>query len=178
MTTELRGTGIRLRALQTADQETLRAFVNDPQVLRLSNSYRPISDVQQEAWWRHVTQDAHQVWFGIEDLPTAKLLGTCCLVDIEWISRQAELRIRIGAKEAWGRSLGTEACTLLIGYGFGQLNLERIWLRVAAPHTAALRLYEKLGFAIEGRLRRATVIDGAPEDVVMMALLRDDWRKR
>ncbi|HTR55143.1 MAG TPA: GNAT family protein [Kofleriaceae bacterium] len=166
---------VRLRALSTNDLETLRAFVNDEEVLRLSNVYKPISDAQQESWWRAVNSDPHAVWFGIEIVSDHRLIGTCCLVDIELISRQAELRIRIGSPATWGRSLGSEACSALVEYGFHQLGLNRIWLRVAANHDRAIRLYEKLGFKAEGRLRDAMYLQGAHVDVVLMALLRAEW---
>ena len=175
----LETTRVRLRALGRDDIDTLRKFINDPEVLELSNVFRPISPSQQEQWFEHATNDPNAVWFAIEELGHAPVLvGTCCLVGIDWIDRLAELRVRIGAKEAWGKSLGTEACTLLVRYAFDQLNLERIWLRVSQPNERALHLYEKLGFVIEGRLRRATYIQGTAYDVVLMGLLRDEWRAK
>jgi RimJ/RimL family protein N-acetyltransferase len=172
------GKAVRLRALTGADLESLRGFINDPEVLQFSNVYRPISDAQQEAWWKGMTADPNVVWFGIDDItgPVHALVGTCCLVDLDMVSRQAELRLRIGDKKAWGRSLGSEACSLLVAFGFQHLNLERIWLRVFAPNERALRLYQKLGFVIEGRLRRAWHFQGVTGDAIVMGLLRDEWR--
>jgi len=176
MTATLTGTKVRLRALTSADQETLRAYINDPDVLQFSNIYRPVTDAQQEAWWRGVNSNDTATWFGIETLDGGQLVGTCCLVDIDWVGRVAELRIRIGDKRAWGKSLGTEACGLLLRFGFVHLNLERIWLRVFARNAAAQRMYEKLGFAVEGRLRRHWRLQGVTDDVIVMGLLRDEWK--
>jgi RimJ/RimL family protein N-acetyltransferase len=174
---EVDGKHVRLRALTSADQETLRTFINDPEVLQFSNVYSPITDVQQEAWWRGVNGNHHAVWFGIERMtPAPALIGTCCLVDIDWVGRVAELRIRIGDKAAWGKSLGSEACALLVHFGFVHLNLERIWLRVFARNAAAQKLYEKLGFVSEGRLRKAWRLQGVTDDVIVMGLLREEWR--
>jgi RimJ/RimL family protein N-acetyltransferase len=197
----LEGTSVRLRALTSADSATLRGYINDPEVLQFSNAYRPISDVQQDAWWKAVMSDPNVYWFGIETVaesidsrpqrskdenhPTAtvppvgtiesKLVGSCCLVEVDWIARQAELRIRIGDKAAWGKSLGREACGLLVEYGFQHLNLERIWLRVLARNTRALALYERIGFVREGQLRRAWRMGGVTDDLIVMGLLRDEW---
>ncbi|MCW5800886.1 MAG: GNAT family N-acetyltransferase [Deltaproteobacteria bacterium] len=174
--TGLASSHVRLRALTTDDREVLRSFINDPEVLALSNVFRPISDVQQDAWFRAAVTGEHQTWFGIEKLAPPELIGTCCLVDIDWVGRVAELRIRIGDKQAWGASLGRQACGLLVEFGFRHLNLERIWLRVFAPNTRALRMYEKLGFVVEGRLRRAWHLRGVTDDVIVMGLLRDEWQ--
>jgi len=174
----LTGKVVRLRALRATDLERLRGFINDPEVLRMSNVYRPISDAQQDAWWKHVAADPTAAWFAIDDVATDVLVGTCCLVDLDWVARVAELRVRIGDPGAWGRGLGSEACVLLVEYAFLHLGLERVWLRVFAQHARAQRLYEKLGFVVEGRLRRHWQLQGVRDDVIVMGLLHDEWRRR
>ena len=176
----LRGSSTLLRELTTSDLPTLRSFVNDPEVMRASSVYAPISDLQQEAWFRAATGAHNAVWFGIEDVRSepAKLVGTCCLVEIDWVGRVAELRIRIGEKQVWGDGLGTDACRLLLAFGFDDLNLERIGLRLWGSNARAQHVYERLGFTLEGRLRGAGFVNGVREDVIWMGLLRDEWRDR
>lgn len=173
----LRGERVALRALARADLEVLRGFVNDPEVMRFSNVFHPVSDAQQEQWFEGITRAGDAVWFGVEryEEKDRKLIGTCCLVGVDWISRLAEFRIRLGDKSAWGCGLGTEASRLLVRYGFMDLNLERIWLRVFASNARAVHMYTKLGFQVEGRLRRAAFIQGAFDDVILMGLLRTEW---
>ena len=174
----LKGKSVRLRGLERADLDALRAIVNDPEVMRFSNTYRPISDVEQSAWLEAALQCSTSVWFGIEDARRAPppLVGTCCLVDIDTVGRKAELRVRLGDPRSWGGGLGTEACTLLVEHAFAELNLERIWLRVFDHNVRALRLYEKLGFVIEGTLRRHDWVGGAWRDTTLLGLLREEWR--
>ena len=50
-------------------------------------------------------------------------------------------------------------------------QIERIELEVFGSNTRAIRLYERLGFAYEGVRRRARKLDGAYEDLIVMALL-------
>jgi RimJ/RimL family protein N-acetyltransferase len=50
------------------------------------------------------------------------------------------------------------------------LGLERVELSVLASNTSAIRLYEKLGFEVEGVNRRARKLDGEYDDLVVMAL--------
>jgi RimJ/RimL family protein N-acetyltransferase len=171
------GSKVRLRAVERGDLETLRRFVNDPEVMRFSSAYEPISDVRQERWWEATSAATDGVVFAVEDIRAddPQLIGTCSLVGVDWITRLAELRIRIGERSAWGQGLGTEACEHLLRYGFEDLNLERIWLRVYASNERAIGMYAKLGFVSEGRLRRAAYIRGLAEDVVIMGLLRPEW---
>lgn len=51
------------------------------------------------------------------------------------------------------------------------IGLERVELDVYASNAAAIRLYEKLGFVVEGVHRRARKLDGQYDDLVSMALL-------
>lgn len=176
--TGITGKGVVLRPLTRADLPLLRDFVNKPEVMQYSNVYWPIDDLRQENWFQGVSQSQEAVWFGIEVEQEAgrALAGTCCLVGIDWVSRLAELRIRIGDSQVWGHGVGTEATRLLVAYGFTDLNLERIWLRVYASNGRAVHMYVKMGFQQEGRLRRAAYIHGTLEDVLLMGLLREEWQ--
>lgn len=51
-------------------------------------------------------------------------------------------------------------------------GLTRIELEVFASNRRAIDLYEKAGFAHEGRKRGARILDGRVEDILLMALLR------
>jgi len=51
------------------------------------------------------------------------------------------------------------------------IGLERIELDVYASNEAAIALYKRLGFAIEGVKRKGRKLDGIYDDVVVMGLL-------
>lgn len=53
------------------------------------------------------------------------------------------------------------------------LNLSRLELEVQVDNEAAIRLYKKFGFEIEGTLRKYTYRDGEYVDVFAMARLKD-----
>lgn len=99
-------------------------------------------------------------------------VGVVGLYGVDYLSRKAELRILLGA--ARGRGVGTKACQLLVNFGFGRVNLERIWLGTAAGNLAAQRCFEKAGFLVEGLLRRDLYRDGW-HDNYRMAILREEW---
>ncbi len=60
-------------------------------------------------------------------------------------------------------------------YGFRQLNLAKISLRVLADDERAVGAYRKVGFVEEGRLRAHAWYDGARHDELVMAVLREEW---
>jgi ribosomal protein S18 acetylase RimI-like enzyme len=49
-------------------------------------------------------------------------------------------------------------------------GLERVELEVLASNIPAIRLYEKAGFVVEGVKKKARKLDGAYDDLVVMAL--------
>jgi ribosomal protein S18 acetylase RimI-like enzyme len=51
-----------------------------------------------------------------------------------------------------------------------EMGLERIELEVLASNTAAIRLYEKAGFVVEGVKKKGRKLDGEYDDLVEMAL--------
>jgi RimJ/RimL family protein N-acetyltransferase len=55
-----------------------------------------------------------------------------------------------------------------------EAGLTRIELEVFASNHAAIRLYERHGFVIEGVKRGARVLDGIVDDLVCMARMSPD----
>ena len=72
----------------------------------------------------------------------------------------AALAVGIDDPRRLGQGLGTEAIRLVAAYAFDVLGLRRLSLHVLAFNTRAIRSYESCGFVVEGRERRAALIDG------------------
>jgi RimJ/RimL family protein N-acetyltransferase len=87
------------------------------------------------------------------------------------------LGIFIGDKRYWNKGYGTEVMRLLLRHGFSTLNLNRVFLRVFETNPRAIRSYEKAGFVFEGRMRQAEFIDGKYCDVILMSVLRSEWKE-
>lgn len=56
-----------------------------------------------------------------------------------------------------------------------QLHLHRIQLEVYGHNHWARRVYEKVGFVVEGVRREARLRDGEWVDEVLMAILDHEW---
>jgi ribosomal protein S18 acetylase RimI-like enzyme len=68
-----------------------------------------------------------------------------------------------------GRGVGERLITRALGAAKGA-GLERVELEVFASNTPAIRLYEKVGFVVEGVKKKAHKLDGVYDDIVEMAL--------
>ena len=105
-----------------------------------------------------------------------RLIGNCGLFGFDWKNRFAEFGILIGEKDAWGHGYGTDAARLILRFGFDELNLNRVWLRVYDFNPRAGRAYKKAGYVQEGIYRQALYREGAYHDIHVMSVLRDEWQ--
>ena len=144
----------------------------------MSSAYRPVDETAHREWFDSIRKRPDVVIFGIHELATGRLVGTCQLLAIQPIHRKAELQIRIGDPAARGRGLGREAVELLLDFAFHDLNLHRVELTVLSGNEAALKTYAGAGFVREGMLRQAAHVDGRFVDVILMAVLREERRPR
>ena len=64
----------------------------------------------------------------------------------------------------------------MLAYAFEELKLHKVMLRVLAENARAKRSYEKAGFVQEAYLRDEVFLEGSYRDVILMAILKEDWR--
>lgn len=170
------GGKVRLRAFREDDLKNTVAWLNNPAVTRYLLNMRPWSIPEEKAWLDRVmrNEDPHSAQFVVET-SDGEYVGSAGLVHIDPRNRCAEAGIVLGRPEEWGRGLGTDAMKALLKHGFEELNLHRIGLRVYSFNERAIRSYAKLGFVEEGRLRQAMFRHGAWHDVLLMAILADEY---
>ncbi|WP_375390153.1 GNAT family N-acetyltransferase, partial [uncultured Amnibacterium sp.] len=104
-------------------------------------------------------------------------VGGVSLFASDELAHHAEVGIGL-IPEARGRGIGTEAIAQVVEFAFVRRNLRRLHLQAIASNVGAIRVYERAGFAVEGRLREHAWVRGAYEDIVLMGLLRSEWAAR
>ena len=72
-------------------------------------------------------------------------------------------------KAFWGSGIGAALCTTIFAEG-KRVGVTKIALRVRADNERAIRLYERLGFAHEGRLAGTFLVNGIEFDELVMGL--------
>lgn len=118
------------------------------------------------------TQHAFAVIQTAEDA----LIGNC-LVRISSVrNREGEIGFCF-ARSHWGRGYATETARRLIGFGFTELSLHRIWATCDPENVASGRVLEKSGMTREGRLREHVCIQGSWRDSYLYAILDQEWKQ-
>lgn len=86
----------------------------------------------------------------------------------------AELGYWLG-EPFWGRGIMTGAVRVVAEHGFAELGLVRIYAEPYAGNLASVRVLEKAGFALEGRLRANVFKNGQVRDQFVYAVVRSGW---
>lgn len=170
----LEGTDIYLRLMEEGDTELIIRWRNTDFVRRNFIYQKPFTRQGHEAWIREMIDTGKAVQFIICAKNTGKPMGSVYLRDIDENHRKAEYGIFIGEREATGKGFGTQAAKLMIRYGFEELNLHKLMLRVLAENIPARKSYEKAGFVEEAYLKDEVFLENCYKDVIYMAVIREE----
>ncbi len=173
------GKKVRLRAFREDDLKNALVMVNNQAVTRFLNFMRPRSLQEERVWLEAAMRndDPKTTSFAIESSDN-EYIGSVGLMHIDLRNRSAELGISIARPQEWGKGFGTEAALLMLRHAFEELNLHRVHLRVYEYNARGQKSYGRLGFIEEGRLRQAHFRHGNWHDVVLMAILADEFFAR
>jgi RimJ/RimL family protein N-acetyltransferase len=88
----------------------------------------------------------------------------------------SEIGIQI-AKDYQSQGYGTEALNWALDWAFRFGGLHRVGIESFSFNTGATRLYRRLGFTEEGRVRQEYWFNGEYHDKVIFGMLEDEWRR-
>ncbi|MFS0752112.1 GNAT family N-acetyltransferase [Oceanobacillus sp. 1P07AA] len=75
----------------------------------------------------------------------------------------------------WGMGYGTKALKLWINHLFEQLPVVRVGLTTWSGNKRMIRVAEKLGMMMEGKIRKVRYYNGEYYDSIRMGILREEW---
>lgn len=173
----IQGERIWLRPLEERDLEAYRRACTDRDIASLAGFTHPLSETNLRRWFEQISvqHGSDAFYFAICRTGEDEFLGTAALWHMDLINGSAEISMFIGDKELWGHGYGTEALNAVVDFGFGELPLERIWLKVYSHNPRAQKTYVKAGFVAEGVMRHARRHRGGFSDSILMSQLRDEW---
>jgi len=174
------GERVYLRGLTKTDLEgRYFQWFNDQESDTFTNHANfPNSMARMRAFLERVSRSEGDLVLAIVLKKGDRHIGNVALHGINWQHRRAELRIIMGEADMRGKGYGTEAIHLLLRHAFEKLNLHRVSLGVRADHAQAIRVYEKSGFVVEGRLREEFLRSGKWYDAVRMGVLASEFLGR
>lgn len=106
---------------------------------------------------------------------TAESIGVIGFHNVSMLHRKAEIGFWL-APEYWNKGYVTEAGNALLTYCFEQQGFNRIEATVETNNIASIKAIEKLGMQHEGTFRQYEMNNGKFIDLMMYAILKQDYR--
>ncbi len=168
---------VSLRVLQDEDVDSVVAFHNDLELKHATMGWPlPVSRSKVRAWVDRLSRADDEVLLGIIEKPRRRLIGVVRLMKVDWRHRKCELGVYIGDRTRRRKGVGKRSLNLLLDWAFANLGLHRVFLRVSADNTPAIRAFKSLGFRPEGELREDVFQAGVYQNVLVMGLLAREHR--
>ena len=168
---------VSIRPITEADTDKIVKWRNAPSVMEHFIYRTALTREGHLGWFRNRVQTGEVAQFIIVDEEAGEDVGSVYLRDIDTENKKCEYGIFIGEDSCRGKGIGSAAAKLALDYAFDTLGLNRVFLRVFADNTRAIKSYENAGFVYEGKFRDDVIIDGKAYDMVFMGILREDWKK-
>jgi UDP-4-amino-4,6-dideoxy-N-acetyl-beta-L-altrosamine N-acetyltransferase len=172
----LKGQKVLLRPLKKEDWHKTIIWRNDPELTGLVMSHPfPITEEMEKEWYdNELTNKTNRaIYFAIEDTKSNNQIGIIFLNNINWISGTVQFGLLIGENSARGKGLGKDVLEIIIDYAFSSLNLRKISLEVISINLTAIKLYEKMGFKVEGLLKKHWFFKNQYHDVLIMSKFKE-----
>lgn len=162
---------ILLKNIEVSDTDNIIRWRNKKAVIDKFLDQNILDRETHLKWLKDSVETGNVKQFIIYLKPENIPVGSVFLKDIDLKNKKAEYGIFIGEDFARGRGVGTNAAKLIIEYGFIDLCLHKIFLRVLSDNKQAIKSYEKAGFGQEAYLKDEVFINGEFRDIIFMAIL-------
>lgn len=165
----LEGKTLRFRPLDVNDVLQIHSYTSDEDASRFigwklmktpEETLRHIEEMRKrEAAGTHI-------YASIILEETKELIGTAMIFNFDLEARHAEIGYVLHPKH-WGRGYGTEVISMMDDFAFDTLHLHKLHAQVVEANTGSLRILQKNGYQLEGRLRDYYLIDSRYQDALL-----------
>ena len=121
----------------------------------------------------HLAQEGAVHQFTIIERKTSKTIGSIDIRPYEELFR-GDIGLWIGVPFQ-GKGYGSEAVRQIVRYGFEELHMEKIEAKIFVGNLASKMVFEKVGFQLEGTLRRCEKKRGRFIDEWVLGILKEEF---
>lgn len=147
-------------------------WLNDPEVNRYLESRFATQDLPSvAAFIAGALKSDRSLFLGIRSIALARHVGNIKLGPIDRHHGLGEIGIMIGDRDAWGRGTASRAIARLAEIARVELGLRKLTAGCYGSNVGSEKAFLKAGFHVEGRRPSHFLLDGRPEDLILMARL-------
>ncbi len=164
---------IFLRAVEPSDATTLMIWENDEKFWHVSGTEIPFSmhAIQDYIENAQNFRQTGQLRLMICKKEDQKPIGCIDLYEADFKNRRAGVGILIADSEDKEKGYAFESLNLLIGYAKNVFDFHQLHCLIGMQNIASMKLFEKAGFKLVGKLKEWNKVGKAFEDVYLYQLI-------
>lgn len=166
--------GKQMRAYRFSSEhvETRSKWLNTAQIYSFLNIQYPNTIDQTREWYERIRNNSSRIDFVFSD--DESHLSMTGLTNIDLNNGLAEFYIMVNP-ERLGNGYGKKTTEWTLNYAFINYNINKVYLYTNDFNDIANAMYHKLGFSLEGQLRKHKYRDGKFIDRYVYGLLKEEW---
>lgn len=165
---------IELIEITYDDIELIRSWRNQAEVAKYMYTDAAISVEQQEVWYNQIKDDpSSQYWIVVYN---DQKIGLASLSNISHTLSSCYWAFYLGDVSNQGAGIGSKIEFNVIDYVFNTLKLNKLRCEVMTFNEKVITMHEKFGFRREAYYRQHVKKNGKWQDVIGLAILRDEWK--
>jgi len=153
--------------------ELVRKWRTDPEVSKYMYTNPKITHEHQKKWYEKLKKDStRRYWIIIAD---GEFVGVVNLYNIDLINKRCSWAYYLGETSVRGKGVGKQIELNILSYVFDDLGLNKLCCEVLAFNELVVKIHQKYGSKIEGRLQKRIYKNGEFHDVIVMGILKEEW---
>lgn len=180
----LEGKKVTLRPFEEKDWEIMYEILNEPDLKKLTGSVtsdeeayaapQPEERERIRQWYMTRNEQNNRIDLAIMDRESDQVIGEVVFNEYEEETDNVNFRVLL-SEASCNKGAGTEALSMFIQYGMEELGLHKISLEVYSFNPRAERVYQKVGFKLEGIKREDFLYNQEYIDTKIYGMLQADY---
>jgi ribosomal-protein-alanine N-acetyltransferase len=163
-----------LRPVELADVDAWYGYLSIPHVLEHTSwNLQSSDDLRAAIAWYNMEDAASPIRFAIVERRTNAFVGTIGFHTVSPINKTAEIAYDLHP-DYWGHGIATLCCRAAVRWGLAEYGFVRVQATALDTNAASVRVLEKSGFILEGKLRNFRLVRGVPRDFWLYARTSND----
>ena len=151
-------------------------WYNDKEIRKYLHYEENFTVEKTREWLKNIKKDKTRYENVIQVFDNGKYedIGIIGLFNIDMKNKKAGFYITLGEKQYQGKGFAKRATQKFLKEVFSKFNLEKIFLYTDFENERAIKLYERCGFKLEGKLKKELFYKNRFVDRYYYAIFRED----
>ena len=171
------GKNLDLIPLEQKIYPLLEKWLSDSNIVKFLDDSECNLDINELQEIYPVSNKKNSILFSIMDKKSNNYVGLCGFQKIDYVQKNAFLRIIIGNKNFWDGKTALESEQLLLKFAFNKLEFDYIYSIINSKNIGQIMLVERLGMKKENILPNHITKNGISIDAYKYVILANDFNQ-